>query len=392
MSLGLWFHPANLADCVWGIGIRFRRAARGCRVMAGAAEAVVEQGLDRCWTGRHLTASPSHFRTLWTRDPCFSSTSLARLGGRHRERLVASLAWALDGWERHDSHVTTTFHAWGIPADVYDYGIDSLPLLLAALRAVGPDGDELVRAHRPWLELEIGYFVETAIDRSTGLVRDDRKFSAHRDTVTNHSTAYGNAMVALLAKTLATKPEWNLPDPLASFFPDADFGRLLREDFWMGDRYRDSIGSDETSGEANIWPFWCGLETDHDMLAAALATLVREGYCDPYPLRYTTSSNPMREVWLVRHLLPNYQGNSVWISLGAIYVQLLRSVDPAASERETARYRSWIERDGTFWEVLNAVGHCWRGQAGLMLGEESMLWGAIFLDHLRRPQALPATL
>jgi hypothetical protein len=128
------------------------------------------------------------------------------------------------------------------------------------------------------------------------------------------------------------------------------------------------------------------------MLAAALVTLARVGYCDPYPLRYATSSTPKREVWLVRHLLPDYHGTSIWTSLRALYLQLLRSVDPAESERETARYRSWIERDGTFWEVLNNLGHCWRGRLGLMPGEESMLWGAIFLDHLRHPLAVPATL
>jgi hypothetical protein len=109
-------------------------------------------------------------------------------------------------------------------------------------------------------------------------------------------------------------------------------------------------------------------------------------------LRYTTHPTPESEVWLVRHLLPDYQGSSIWTSIGAIYLALLQTVDPDRAAAETERYRSWIERDGTYWEVLGTNGRCWRGRAGLMIGEESMLWGAIFLDHLRSLTGAPARL
>src|SRR5664279_3795858 len=127
-------------------------------------------------------------------------------------------------------------------------------------------------------------------------------------------------------------------------------------------------------------------------VAEALAGQGREGFCDPHPLRYITRPKPTSEVWLVRHFLPDYQGSSVWTSIGAIYLALLRTVDPERAAAETARYAAWIERDGTYWEVLGADGGCWRGRGGLMLGEESMLWGAIFLDHLRSPVAPAARL
>ena len=62
------------------------------------------------------------------------------------------------------------------------------------------------------------------------------------------------------------------------------------------------------------------------------------GFCDPYPLRYETSRRPEREVWLTRHVLPDYQGSTVWTSLGAMYLQVLRTVDPLLAASETARY------------------------------------------------------
>jgi hypothetical protein len=393
VSVTLWLHPANLADCAKGMRIRVRRAVRGHTRRLGSAADIVEAGIDATWNGRSFTASPAHFNTFWVRDMCFSAPALARLGGRHAARLHASLGWALAGWDRRGRHITTTFHAFDHPADVYDYGVDSLPLFIGALRAAG--AKDLVERHRAWLEREIDYFVERVMDPATGLVRADRKYSAHRDTVTNRSNAYGNSMVALLAKTLAeTSDEFGLPNPLARHFPDGDWGRLLREHFWMADRgcYRDAIGDDATTGEANVWPFWTGVEECPETLAAALGTLQRDGYTHPYPLRYETARRPEREVWLTRFLLPDYQGSSVWTSLGAMYLSLLVRVDALKADHETGRYRDWIERDGTYWEVLDDAGRCWVGRHRLMIGEESMLWGAIFLDHLRNRTAGPALL
>jgi hypothetical protein len=393
VSVTLWLHPANLADCAKGMRIRLRRAVRGHTRRPGSADSIVEAGIDATWNGQSFTASPAHFNTFWVRDMCFSAPALARLGGRHAQRLHASLAWALAGWDRRRRHITTTFHAFGHPADVYDYGVDSLPLFLGALRAAG--ATDLVDRHRAWLEREVDYFVERVVDPASGLVRADRKYSAHRDTVTNRSNAYGNSMVALLAKTLAeTSDDFRLPNPLARHFPDGDWGRLLRDYFWMPKRgcYRDAIGDDATTGEANVWPFWTGVEESPEILAAALATLQREGYTAPYPLRYETARRPEKEVWLTRFLLPDYQGSSVWTSLGAMYLSLLARVDALKAEFETSRYRDWIERDGTYWEVLNDAGKCWVGRHRLMIGEESMLWGAIFLDHLRNRAAGPALL
>ncbi len=172
--------------------------------------------------------------------------------------------------------------------------------------------------------------------RATGLVRGDRTYSAHRDTVVNRSTAYGNTMVALLAKTIA-ETGW-FESPFERRF-EGGWGRLLVERFWLGDRFRDALGDDRTSGEANVWPFYAGVVADPVMLAAALGHLEANGFCDPYPLRYETARRPEHEVWFTRHVLPDYQGSTVWTSLGAIYLQLLRAVDPARAADEIGALR-----------------------------------------------------
>src|SRR5207249_3399144 len=119
--------------------------------------------------GRTFTASPGHFDMFWTRDLSFSVPSLVRLG--HGQRVRDSLAYALGTWTKRRRHVTTTIHYFDRPGDVFEYGVDSLPLLMAALRS--SEADELVEQHRGWLQAEVDYFYERVVDPSRGLVRSD---------------------------------------------------------------------------------------------------------------------------------------------------------------------------------------------------------------------------
>ncbi len=387
MGLLAWVHPAVLTEYALGLGVRVRRSVRGQRRHRGSVPEILHACVDACWDGRWYVASPGHFRMFWTRDLAFAAPALARSSERDRTRVRASLDRALEVWTRRRSHVTTTIHFFDHPGDAFAFGVDSLPLLLATLRTV--EADDLVERHRSWLADELAHYCDRVVDPLTGLVRTDRTFSAHRDTVVDRSTAYANSMVALLAKTLA-ETSW-FDSPLERFF-DGDHGRLLRTHFWRGDRFIDALGADGTSGEANVWPFWTGVIGDRAMLGRALATLAREGFADPLPLRYETSRRPEREVWVTRHLLPGYQGSTIWTSIGSIYLWLLHSVKRAAAETGIRRYADWIRRDGTFWEVLDETGRCWVSSRRLFIGEESMLWSAIFLDLVEHPDLEPPLL
>jgi hypothetical protein len=385
VAIAPWIAPAVLAEYVHNFGIRLNRQFRGHTRHPGEAAAIVRACIEACWNGRTFTASPGHFDMFWTRDLSFSVPSLIRLG--HIERVRDSLGYALDVWAKRRRHITTTIHYFDRPGDVYEYGVDSLPLFLAALRAA--DASALVERHRGWLQAEITHFYDMVVDPATGLVRSDRKFSAHRETVVNRSNAYGNTMVSLLAKTIE-ETGWFV-SPFARHF-DGEYDRLLLEHFWVDDHFRDALGDETVSGEANIWPFYTGVVSDPEIIAPALAYLDTNGFCDPYPLRYETCRRPEREVWLTRHVLPDYQGSTVWTSLGAMYLQVLRTVNPILAAAETARYVAWIERDGTFWEVMNALGQNWVSPRWIMIGEESMLWSAIFLDALENLDLAPAYL
>jgi hypothetical protein len=400
MSRLALLHPAVIA-MGWHVArVRGRRAVLGHRRYPGTAEDILRAGLDACWSGEYLTASPGTYKQFWTRDTGFAAPALVALGGPWPERLIASLSWAVRVWRDRGSHITTTINPlfrW--PVDIFDYGVDSLPLLLASLRsltigtdaAVAARAEALVAEQADWLADEVEWFVDQVVDPATGLVRADRTFSAHRDTFKNGSTAYANAMVALLARTVA-ETGWG-PDLRSRHFANEagarDWGSLLRRNFWVGDRFRDRLGTEETSGEANVWPFHLELIDDRAMLATALQTLRREGYTTPYPLRFQVGRRTSGELWVFRLWSPDYQTTTSWTSLGSIYLSLLREVDPVAAQVELDRMRALIERDGTFWEVLDSTGRPWRSASHLSISDTSMLWGAILLATLEGAPARP---
>jgi len=399
MAVRAFLHPASLGMAAHVVRARLGRALRGHRRDDGTAEEILAAGLERCWNDTYLTASPGTYRQFWTRDTGFAAPALVRLGGPWPERLLRTLEWALESLHRRRSHVTTTISPLGrVPVDLFDYGVDSLPLLLASLRSLAEGGSpavaeraaSLVASNRDWLAAEVEHYVRTVVDPATGLVRADRRFSAHRDTFRNGSTAYGNVMVALLGRTLV-ETGWG-PDILGGWFErdgSHEWDALLRRHFWAGDRFRDRLGSDETSGEANVWPFFAGLVDDRELQAAALATLQRESYTTPYPLRFVVRHRHDGMLPVFRLYSPDYQTTTAWTSLGSMYLSLLREVEPAGAGIELDRMRALIERDGTFWEVIDRSGRPWRSRIRLSISDAAMLWSAILLHTLLEPEAAP---
>ncbi len=317
-----------------------------------------------------------------------------RLG--YRDRLESSLAWALEAWA-DGGRVTTTIFAGRRPADVYACGVDSLPWLLHALRVCR--ADRLVTRHAGWLAGEVERYGREVVDPLSGMVRTDRRFSTHRDTVRLGSNCYANTMVALLSRTLA-ETQW-VPDPV----PAGAVDRLVAA-FWRGDHFGESAGVDDAAGDSSLWPFFTGVVDAGLGRGPALRWLDRQGYATPLPLRYALRRDRGLEDPVQRAFVPDYQGTAIWTSLGVIYLSLLHAEDPARATPGIETYRQLVERDGTFWEVLAPPAggpsqppgldalRPYRGRFGLFHADEAMLWSAIFLDLLHetmRPSSVIRT-
>jgi hypothetical protein len=369
--------PVLVASYVTTSARMIRRGLFGPRRYPGDATAICRAGIRDCWTGDYLAASAGHFRQFWTRDLSYSSAALVRIG--EGERLRSSLAWALRAWSRGGA-VTTTIFPGRRPLDVHTYGVDSVPLLLHALRMA--EGESLIARHASWLGPAIAAYVDTVLDRETGFVRDDRAFATHRDVVVTRSNAYANCMLALLSSVLR-ETGW-FPDPV----PPGAADRLV-ERHWRNGRFVDDPLTDLVAGDATVFPFWLGVVPDDLGLAGALRALRDEGLADPLPLRYVARRDPTAEDPQAAWILPDYQGTAIWSSLGAMYLGLLRRVDPEAAEPGVRAWAELTERDGTFWEVLNDRLQPYVGRFRFFRSDESMLWSSLLVDLLEGRDGAP---
>jgi hypothetical protein len=353
-----------------------RRALRGHVRHPGTAAMILPAVVERCWDGRRYAASGGQFRQFWARDFGFAAPALVRLG--HGARVDASLDWALAAWSRA-GRVSTTIFPGARPADIWDYGVDSLPFILRALRAA-PSGEHLVARHADLLGAEVRRFAAEVLDPATGLVRADRRFSTHRDTVATGCNAYANTMVALLERELVATGWFPLP-----FAPGAA-GRLV-DAFWRGDCFgegpRGTPGHDLVTGDGCVVPFWLGVVPDDLGAGTMLGAVAAAGLTDPLPLRYSAAL-PAAEDAVQRVFVPDYQGTAIWTSLGAMATEVALRADPPRGQGWLRQHLAVIERDGTMWEVLDETLWPYRGRFGLWRADEAMLWGALFLDLLRR--------
>jgi hypothetical protein len=367
--------PLDLVLIAAGIRIVAKSLWRGLfgwKRHRGDAAAICAGVIEDCWNGRFFAGSAGHFSQFWTRDLAFCTPALCRLG--HGERVRRSWAWGLDQFERR-GHITTTIFGTR-PRDVYDYGADSVPMLLFGLREAG--AADLVQRHQAFLRREIEIYLARVFDPSSGLARAVGYFSGPRDCVVGRSTVFANTMLALLREVLDSF-DGLLGNPLR----DHDIKALIREHYWRGTHFRDALDRDLPSGDANTWPFLFHVFDDPSMRRAALRTLEEGSFTEPVPLRYFETRLADAELPIPRLFTPNYQGDTSWMQLGPAFLHVLAMDDPARMVVHRNRVAAIIERDGNYLELYEKTGRPYRGRAGLYRADEGMLWAAMFLDLYR---------
>ena len=219
-----------------------------------------------------------------------ASSGLATSGSPHRR----SSGWGTArAWTRRwtglwgvvaGGRVTTTIFPGARPADVWDYGVDSLPFVLRALRAA-PAGERLVARHADLLGAEVRRFADEVVDPA-------RASSAR--TAASPPTATPSPPAAT-----RTPARWS-PSSSASSSRRAGSAAVragaadrLVDVFWRGDRFgegpRGTPGHDLPTGDGNVVPFWLGVVPD-DLGVGAMLDAARGGRPRrPFPLRYSAA-------------------------------------------------------------------------------------------------------
>jgi hypothetical protein len=369
------------ANVVWKSIIRL---IRGWKKYDGALEDICRAVIEDCWTGDYFAGSAGHFKQFWLRDLAMCTPALIRLG--YADRVVQSWAWGLEQFEKAGRLTTTIFPFFSrsYARNVYDYGCDSLPMTLYALREA--EADHLIRKHRDLFAKEVKRFYDVMYDPDLGLAKPDAYFSSPRDCITGRSTVFANTMVALLTQILEDLP--NLPPP-----PDGTRGlpQRILEEYWMGHYFRDALDRQVPSGDGNIWPFYFRIFDDilepeevHEMQHRAFETLEKRGFTRPLPLRYFEKRHPKSELPFPRFSTPNYEGDNSWMQLGPIYLSLLQGIDPEKFAKHRENIGNHIEAARNYLEVYTKKDQPYKGRFGGILYDcdEGMIWAALFIDVL----------
>lgn len=332
------------------------------KIYERSAEQVVCRIISRCWNGRYFQASTGHFNCFYMRDFGLSTPALAARG--YKDECEKTLKYALQRF-RANNRITTTIE--GRKArDYFDLAPDSLAFLLQSLRII--NNRELVSEYAQFIESEAARYAR-AIAGPDGLVKPNMYFSSMRDCTRRSSSCYDNVMLAVASRELH---RLKLRNPF-----DYKYKDLIRDHFFNRSYFKDELGKDLIGGDANIMPFFMGLYDNQKMLKSCIEAIQEAGLDKPFPLKYSAVRVRRSELLHARLFVPNYQGDTIWSSLGLIYMNLLREIDKEEYMKVRAMYTLLINHHKTLPEIFTQRGGIY--STAFYHSDEGMLWSALFL-------------
>ena len=347
---------------------RLRVILSGIKRYKGSPQEIGKQIIEDCWKNKYFRTSTGHFREFWTRDFGICTESLLNLG--YKKKVYSTLRYALKVFSRHNK-VTTTITPYNYPFDFPTYSPDSLPFLVRSLRLLG--NRDLIDQYKDFLNKEINRFYDIVLDKETGLVRKDRAFSSIKDHSMRKSALYDNIMAAMLDNDL--KKIRILNNSLKNY----NFKKNIRDNFWTGEYFLDDLsGKKYMAGDANTFPYYCGVFTSKVMIKSSMRKIEEEGLDKPFPLKYTKASRMDKQFFLTKLISANYEGNTNWIHLGLCYINVVSKVDRQKAGKYLREYTPLINRYRNFLEVFNNNRTPY--QNPFYYCDEGMLWVADYLD------------
>jgi hypothetical protein len=358
-------------------GLRmFSRARRvkkeGIPQYEGSAEEIAEHIIDACWDEdkQYFRTSAGHFCEFWTRDFGMCAESLMALG--YEERVLSTLDYALAKFAKH-GRMTTTISPKGVCFDFPNYGADSLPFIIHALKVA--DGWDLIDRYRGFLESEINYYFHEVFDRELCLVRKDRNFSSMKDYAKRRSPCYSNCMLSMLNDDLS---ELGLPNPFARY----SIKKTLLSTFWNGKFFYDDLSRAEViTGDANTFPFWCGVTDSPEVLRIAMTAIDSAALASPFPLKYTASPDKISKMDILEVLAGDYERDTVWMHLGLCFLDVMKKFDNAKFNDYLDQYTKLMEQHKNFLEVYDHDGKPFKN--AFYFADDSLLWVAKWLQMMR---------
>ncbi|MFH1174593.1 MAG: hypothetical protein V1725_05635 [archaeon] len=348
----------------------FARAARvrrkGWKRYPGNAKRICTAIIRDCYdTKQHyFRTSTGHFCQFYARDFGMCCESLLKRG--YAKQVHATLEYALLHFSAANK-ITTAITPDGVPFDYPRKGIDSLAFLIHALRM--SKAKKLVKQHSAFLE---GQIKEYAVLVRDCLIRDDVFLSSINDSIRRASACYDNCMLAMLNQDCTI---------LGLRHPFTTTKEHILKEFWNGEYFfEDRTKKSIVSGDANVFPFWCGIINDRALAKKVIARLAKERLDSPFLLKYTTGQKH-HDILATNLFAHNYEGDTVWGHLGLCYLDVLHTFDKKRFAQQLTAITKLVEHNQNFLEVFNADGTPYN--TPFYYADEGMLWSAKLLGYLR---------
>lgn len=338
------------------------------RFFRGNAEKICQDIVKNCYNKKYFQTSLGHFSSFWMRDFGICVEALLKLG--YDKEVYKTLEYALSVYSRNNI-LTTTISNEDEPFNAFSYSPDTLPLLLRSLRLA--KANDLIDIYKPFLNQEILNYFEIVIDKSTGLVKKSN-FSSMKDNAKRQSSCYNNCMAAMLKNEVKLL---NLVNPLE----DYNYEKLIIDNFWQGYYFYDDLYSNYVAGDANVFPFWCGVIKDKEKLKKVIGIIKESKLDDPFPLKYTEKKDHDFK-YPMKLFAKNYQGDSIWMNIGLCYLDVVASYDKKLLKKYLSKYSEIIENNKNFLELFTPEGLPYKTL--FYKADEGMLWSCKYLDLLKK--------
>ncbi|RMF55034.1 hypothetical protein D6745_03375 [Candidatus Woesearchaeota archaeon] len=351
-------------------GLRFAKRALkpGFRKYKGNAEEICRQIVRDCWNGSYFQVSAGHFTGFYMRDFGWCAESLLKLGYKDKVRkTLANVLMIYKGQGRLTTMITPEKKA----VDVFAISPDTIAYLFRSLRLA--KARELVREHEDFLAEQVNYYFSKCFDTERGMIKTGVSLSSMKDHLRRESSTYNNCMIAMLSTDI---DYFKMPNPFREF----DIKKNIKENLWNdegGFFYDDLRRLNYVAGDANVFPFFCGVFDSKKILRRCIGVIRREGLDKPFPLKYTKFRLKKYEIAPVKWLTPNYEGTSIWSHMAMPYIKLVKKIDLDLYKKYKEAYSKIIEKHGNYLEVFEPNGRPYKRL--LYKTDESMLWAANYL-------------
>lgn len=324
---------------------------------------IAKQVIGSCWDKEksYFRVSSGHFNEFYCRDFGMCAESLVKLG--YRKRVIQTLDYALSCFRKH-GRITTSISAKGVCFDFPCYGADSLPFIIHALRISKAKG--LIKEYGPFLRGETDHYFREVFDNRSSLVRAGKHFSSMKDYARRSSSCYSNCMLAMLSDDLSALRVYNP-------FSDYDVKKSILHHFWNGRYFYDDLSRQRVvTGDANTFPFWCGVVDSKSIFGMCMEAMEKEGLTSPFPLKYTSRPGKIHRMHFLEFFAGDYERDSIWMHLGLCFLDVVKRYDKKRFSIYMKQYWSLMKEHRNFLEVYGKDGKPFSNF--FYYSDESMVW------------------